>query len=53
MRKSFRSWVRTEVLPSKTKGKSVGRNVLFGCGKGALTGCEVITVVRAESESLR
>ena len=49
----FSSCERTLLLPSSIRGLSFGRRTLTGCGRGVLTGREVIAVVREARESRR
>lgn len=52
-RKSLRRWDRTEADPSRIRGSNFGSRIAVGRGKGALTGCDVIWVVRYAKASRR
>jgi len=36
--RNLRSWVRTEEEPSRIRGRSLGRRMAVGRGRGSLTG---------------
>lgn len=45
--------MRTPVFASRIRGRRVGRMTLTGCGRGELTGRELMEVVRWARESRR
>jgi hypothetical protein len=52
-RRNLRSCVRTEEEPSRIRGRSFGRRMAVGRGRGSLTGREETWVVRYERASRR